>query len=168
MVTLKELRALAKDYGLPGRSKLKKSDLVEAIAKVRAAEFAKRLQRAQKTGRYSAIRGDVENPHKKGRRGRELVQIKDEVDAALRAKKYISAVEKKPLLRRRPLKQITDRLQKPHLHGSTRSKMETLARAIKREGPKILENPGTYYDELTEEILAEMPDPVPGLLSDML
>ncbi len=57
MVALKELRALAKDYGLPGRSKLKKSDLVEAIAKVRAAEFAKRLQRAQKTGRYSAIRG---------------------------------------------------------------------------------------------------------------
>ena len=127
MVTLEELRALAKDYGLPGRSKLKKNDLIKAIAEVHTAEFIKRLQRAQKTGRHSAIRGDVENPHKKGRRGRDLVQIKDEVDAALRAEKYISAVEKEPLLRQQPLKQITDRLQKPHLHGLTRSKMETLA-----------------------------------------
>ena len=161
MVTLEELRALAKDYGLPGRSKLKKNDLIKAIAEVHTAEFIKRLQRAQKTGRHSAIRGDVENPHKKGRRGRDLVQIKDEVDAALRAEKYISAVKKEPLLRQQPLKQITDRLQKPHLHGLTRSKMETLARAIKREAPKILENfldPGTYYGLVVDNAPVLFPD----------
>ena len=121
MTTLKELRALAKDYGLPERSKLKKNDLLKAIVEVLTAEFIQRLQRAQTTGRHSAIRGDVENPHKKGRRGRELVQIKDEVDAALRAKKYIADVDKKPLLRQAPLRKIIDRGIKPHLHGLTRS-----------------------------------------------
>ena len=148
MATLKELRALAKDYGLPGRSKLKKNDLIKAIAEVHTAEFIKRLQRAQKTGRHSAIRGDVENPHKKGRRGRDLVQIKDEVDAALRANKYITGIEQKPLLRQKPLKQITGRLNKPHLHGLTRSRKETLAQAIKREGADILKDfldPDAYY-----------------------
>ena len=39
MVTVKELRAETKYYGLPGRSKLKKNDLIKAIAEVRAAEF---------------------------------------------------------------------------------------------------------------------------------
>ena len=113
MTTLKELHLLAKDYGLPGRSKLKKDDLIKAIAEVRAAEFMKRIQWAQKTTRLSSIRADVENPHKKGRRARELRCIDDEVDAALRAKKYLAAVEKKPLLRQKPLKQITGRLIKP-------------------------------------------------------
>ena len=122
MATLKDMRALAKDYGLPGRSKLKKNDLLKAIAEVRAEEWIKRLQRAQETGRLSAIRGDVENPHKKGRRARELRLISDEVDAALRAKKYVSAVDKKPLLRQKPLKTITDRLLKPHLHGNQKGR----------------------------------------------
>lgn len=161
MVTLKELRALAKDYGIPGRSKLKKNDLIKAIAEVHTAEFIRRLQRAQKTGRHPAIRGDVENPHKKGRRGRDLVQIKAEVDAALQAKKYISAVEKKRLLRQKPLKKIMGRLNKPHLHGLTRSKMETLARAIKREGPRILENfldPGVYYGLVVDDAPVLFPD----------
>ena len=137
MTTLKELRALAKYYGIPGRSNLKKNDLIKAIAD---AEFIKRLQRAQKMGRHSAIPGDVENPHKKGRRDCELVQIKDEVDAALRANKYTTAVEKKPFLWQKPLKQITGRLVKPHLHGLTRSRKETLAQAIKREGADILKD----------------------------
>ena len=104
MTTVKELRALATSYGLPGRSKLKKNDLIKAIAEAHTAEFIKRLRRAQETGRLSAIRSDVENPHRKGRRGRELAQIDDEVDAALRANKYVSAVDKKPLLRQKPLK----------------------------------------------------------------
>ena len=43
MATLRELRALAKDYGLPERSKLKKNDLIKAIAEVHTAEFIKRL-----------------------------------------------------------------------------------------------------------------------------
>ena len=157
MATLEESCALAKDYGLPGRSKLKKDDLIKAIAEVHTAEFIKRLQRAQKTGRHSALLGDVEDPHKKGRRGRELVQVKDEVDVALRAKRYSSAVGKKPLLRQ----QITDCLQKPYLHGLTRSKMETLARAIKREAPKILENfldPGTYYGLVVDNAPVLFPD----------
>ena len=124
MTTLKEMRALAKDYGIPGRPNLKKNDLIKAIAEVHNAKFIKRLQRAQKTGRYSAIRGDVKNPHKKGRRDSELVQIKDEVDAALQANKYTAADEKKPLLRQKPLKQITGHLVKPHLHGLTRSERD--------------------------------------------
>ncbi|MEW8688840.1 MAG: Rho termination factor N-terminal domain-containing protein [Candidatus Thiodiazotropha sp.] len=44
MVLLKELRALAKDYWLPNRSKLKKKKLIEAIAKVKAQEFLKRVR----------------------------------------------------------------------------------------------------------------------------
>lgn len=44
MITIKELRALAKDYGLPGRSNIKKDDLIKAIAEVRAAEFEKRIK----------------------------------------------------------------------------------------------------------------------------
>ena len=119
---------------------LKKNDLIKAIAEVHNAEFIKRLQRAQKTGRHSAIWGDVENPHKKGPRDRELVQIKDEVDAALWANKYTAAVEKKPLLWQKPMTQITGRLVKPHLHGLTRSRKETLAQAIKREGADILKD----------------------------
>ena len=161
MATLKELRALAKDYGLPGRSKLKKNDLIKAIAEVRVAEFTKRLLRALKTGRHSAIRGDVENPHKRGRRGRELVQIKDEVDAALQANKYITGVEQKPLLRQKPLKQITGRLNKPHLHGLTRARKETLAQAIKREGADILKDfldPGTYYGLVVDNAPVLFPD----------
>ena len=53
MVTVKELRALAKSYELPGRTKFKKkSDLLRTIAEVFLTE-------------------DVEKPHKKGRRARE-------------------------------------------------------------------------------------------------
>ncbi|KAK3763396.1 hypothetical protein RRG08_051502 [Elysia crispata] len=145
--------------GVGTGSKLKKDDLIKVIAEVHAAEFIKRLQRAQKTGRHSALLGDVEDPHKKGRRGRELGQVMEEVDAALRAKRYISAVEKKPLLRQQPLKQITDRLHKPR--GPARSKVETLARAIKREAPKILENfldPGAYYGLVVDNAPVLFPD----------
>lgn len=47
MARLKELRALAKDYGILGRSKLKKNDLIKAIAEAHTADFIKRLWRAQ-------------------------------------------------------------------------------------------------------------------------
>ena len=67
-MTVKALRALAKDYGLPRRLNY----LLQAIAEVYTAGFIKRLQRAVKTKRFSAIRRDVENPHKKGRRDREV------------------------------------------------------------------------------------------------
>ena len=42
MPTLKELRVLARDYGLHNRSKLKIYDLQKAIAEVWAAEFQKK------------------------------------------------------------------------------------------------------------------------------
>ena len=75
MVTLPELRALARDYGLPGRSKLKKDDLTRAIAEVPALELIKRLQLVQKTGRRSAIQNDVENPPQEG-----LLRAQDHAD----------------------------------------------------------------------------------------
>ena len=109
MATLKSLRELAKYYDIRGRSKLDKSGLLEAIANIRTDEFIKRLKRAQKTGRFSSIREDVENPHKRGRRARELHQLDDEVTASLRAKKYDSDAKRNPLLRRQSLKRITKR-----------------------------------------------------------
>ena len=163
MTTLRDLRVEARAYGIPGRSKLKKNDLIWAIAEVRAAERVKRLHRVQKTGGYADIRdwSDIGNPHKKGRRGRELAQVDDEVDAALRANKYITAVKKKPLLRQKPLRQFADRQLKPHLYGLTRSRKETLARAIKREGPDILKNfldPDTYYGLVVDNAPVLYPD----------
>ena len=70
------------------RVQLKKKDLLVAIAEVRAAEFTKRLDRAEKTNQFSAIRGDVDNPQQQSHRGREVANIKDEVDAALNARQY--------------------------------------------------------------------------------
>ena len=82
MPTVKALHALVRRYGLPGRSKLKrKADLLRAIEEARAAEWVKRLRRAQQTGRYPAVRGD--NPHKKWQRARELRQLAGEVNTAL-------------------------------------------------------------------------------------
>lgn len=134
---------------------------IKAIAEVCAAEFVKRIQLGHKTRRLSSIRADVENPHKKGRRTRELCRIDDEADAALRAKKYLADVKKTPLIRQEPLKRITDRLNKPHLQGLTRSKLETLARAIQREGPgipKSLLDPDTYYGLVLEGVHVLFPD----------
>ena len=86
MFTVKELRSLARSYGLPVVSKMQKADLLRAIGEARAAEWRKRLRRALQTGRYPAItRGDIENPHKKWQRARELRQLAREVDTALLA-----------------------------------------------------------------------------------
>ena len=90
-----------------------------------------------------------------------MLQIKDEVDAGLRAKKYLAAVEQKPLLRQKPLKQMTDRLLKPHHHGLTRSLTETLAQAIKREGPALLQaklDPDVYYGLVVDNARVLVPD----------
>ena len=94
-----------------------------------------------------------------------MVQIKDEVYAALREKKYITGVEKKPWLRQRLQNQIKDcdkyREDKPHLHGLTRSLKETLARAIIREGPEILEiflDPKAYYGLVVDNAPVLYPD----------
>jgi hypothetical protein len=138
MATVKDLRAIAKQYGLPNRSELNKDGLIKAIAEVRAAEFQKRLKRAMKTGRSPSVRSDVEKPHKRGRRARELAQLDTQVDAALRANKYMVEAYNKPQVRQKPLRNISHRQVKPHLHGLTRSKKETLARVIAREGPDIL------------------------------
>lgn len=89
---------------------MNKDGLNKAIAELRAAEFIERIGRAQKTGRFSSIRGDVENPHKQGRRARELRQLDDEVTAALRARKYAAGVLRKPSLKLAPLRRITNRV----------------------------------------------------------
>ena len=154
MPTLKELHTQARAYGLRKWSKLKKSDLRMAIAKVRAAGSQKRLQRAMKTGRFSAITGDVLNPQKKDRRRHELAMLDREVDLSLRAGKKVPAVKRARLRR-----QLAEREEKPHLHGLTRSWKETLARAIARRGTEILrDRPLRSVKEYQDEILDQFVD----------
>ena len=93
--TVKELREQAKSYGLRGYSTLRKHGLIRLIAEARAPVFRVRLERALKTGRYPALHGDIDNPHKKARI-RELHQLKDEATAAMRAQKYEQEIEKNP------------------------------------------------------------------------
>ena len=107
------------------RSKMRKADLLRAIGEARAAEWRKRLRRALQTGRYPAItRGDIENPHKKWQRARELRQLAREVDAALLAE----GVRKRttPTMRAEARRRIENR-------------RAPLARSIVAEGPRILE-----------------------------
>jgi len=68
--------------------------LIRLIAEARAPVLLERAARAGKTGRYPALtRGDVENPHKKAQRIRELRQFNAEVTAALRANKYAQTIK---------------------------------------------------------------------------
>ena len=85
MTTVKKLREQSKSYGLGNYSTLRKPGLTQLIAEARAPVFRERLKRALKTGRYPALRGDIDNPHKKSHRIRETHQFKDEVSADLRA-----------------------------------------------------------------------------------
>jgi len=105
MPTVKELRKQAKSYGLRGYTTLRKLGLIRLIAEARAPEFTKRFQRAIKTRRYPALtRGDIENPHKRAQRCRELLQLNEAVNAALRAIKYEQQIKKRPEQRLAPLK----------------------------------------------------------------
>jgi len=54
------------------------------------------LKRALKTGRYPALRGDIDNPHKKAQRIRELHQFKNDVTADLRAQNTREKVRATP------------------------------------------------------------------------
>ena len=88
MATVIQLREQAKSYGLRGYSTLRKPGLIRLIAEARAPVFRARAARSRNTGRYPALtRGDVDNPHKKAQRIRELRQLDNEVTAALRANK---------------------------------------------------------------------------------
>ena len=132
MPTVKELRTQSRQYGLP-YSRRKKIDLVRQIAETRALGLFKRMQRAIKTGRYPALTGeDIENPHKRSQRRRELHQLDDEVNLALRARKYEQQIKKHPEQRLEPLKKATKRI----LRQGFRS--ESLPASIIREGEKLL------------------------------
>ena len=137
MPTVKELREQAKSYGLRGYSTLWKSGLIRLIAEARAPAFQERLVRARKTGRYPALtRGDVDNPHKKAQRIRELRQLDDEVTAALRANKYSQTIKAQPRQRLKPLRRLSRRLKWLTHHWADK---EPLASKITRKGPKLLE-----------------------------
>jgi len=99
MPTVKKLHEQAKSYGLRGYSTLRKPGLIWLIAKPRTPVFRERLKCAVKTGRYPVLRGDIDNPHKKAQRIRELHQFKDEVTAALRVQKYEQESKSDPLKR---------------------------------------------------------------------
>jgi len=156
MPTVKELREQAKSYGLRGYSNLGKHGLIRLIAEARAPVFRERFERALKTGRYPARRGDIDNPYKKAQRIRELHQLKDEVTAALRAQKYEQEIEKNPRKRLKILQRHAKRVVR---HGFRK---EPLSRAIAQEGPKLLDEiipkdseekgrrniPGSYFEVL--------------------
>jgi len=108
------------------------------------------LKRALKTGRYPVLRGDIDNPHKKAQRIRELHQFKDEVTATLRAQKYEQESKSNPLKRLKTHNKAYKRVMR---HGYRK---EPLSRAIVQEGPKRLEEiipkdsgerPSHYYLE---------------------
>ena len=97
MATVKELREQVNSYGLRGYSALRKPSLIRLIGEARAPIFLERVARAQKTGRYPALtRGDVDNPHQKAQRLRELHQLNAEVTAVLRANKYAQTIKAQP------------------------------------------------------------------------
>jgi len=133
MPTVKELREQAKSYGLRGYSTLRKPGLVQLIAAARAPVHRERIVRAMTTGRYPALRGDIDNPHKKAQRIRELHQLEDEITAALRAQKYKLESIKNPLKRVEINKKVQKRVMR---HGFRK---EPLARALAQEGEKLLE-----------------------------
>ena len=95
MVTMTELRALAKSYGLNvGRTT--KTRLIEMIAQAKAQEFINRLLKGAKRGRFPAItKGDPENPQKRAQRQRDLKQLDDETNLSLRGKAIQPSVEQK-------------------------------------------------------------------------
>jgi len=112
MATVKELREQAKSYGLRGYSTLQKPGLIRRIAEARTPVLLERAVRARKTGRYLALtRGDVNNPHKKAQRIRELHQLNAEVTAALRANKYAQNIKAQPRQRLKPLRVLSSRLK---------------------------------------------------------
>ena len=116
-----------------GHSTPRKPGLILLIAEARAPVFRERLKRALKTERYPALRGDIDNPHKKAQRIRELHQFEDEVTAALRAQKYDQERKSNPLKR---LKMHNKAYKRVMRHGYRK---KPLSCAIIQEGPKFLE-----------------------------
>lgn len=136
MVLITELRHRANELGIRGASKLKKRDLINVIAEFRAPEYIKRLRRAEKVGRFPALRNY--NPLKKAQHVREAAQLNAEIDASLKAEKYAVRVKSNPKSRLPYIRKIVARSEKPHLYGLTKSSKGSLARAIIKEGPELL------------------------------
>jgi len=118
---------------LRGYSKLRKRDLIQLIAEARAPVYQERVVRALQTGRYPALRGDIDNPHKKAQRIRELGQLQDEVTATLRAHKYAQEIMSNPRKRLEILRKAHKRVMR---HGFRK---ESLARAITQKGEQLLQ-----------------------------
>jgi len=145
MVTVKEPREQAKSYRLRGYSTLQKPGLIRLIAEACTRVLLARAARAWKTGRYPALtRGDVDNPHKKAQRIRELRQLNAEVTAALRANKYAQTIKAQPRQRLKPLRALSSRLKWQTDHWADK---EPLARKIIRKGPKLLAEIKAYDGE---------------------
>ena len=85
MNTVKNLRVLATDYEIKGRSKLRKHGLQQAIRKAHTRDVFKRLKRAaHKPLKFPALIGDPSNPNKKEQRREEIQNILyPEADAIL-------------------------------------------------------------------------------------
>ena len=141
MPTVKELREQAKSSGLRGYSTVWKPGLIRLIAEAHVPVFQERIERAWKTGRYPALtHGDVENPHKKAQRIRGLHQLQDEVTAALRARKYEQQIARQSELRLEPLRRLYHNLV-------VRPQKQRLVKAIRQEGPQILDEVGSLEGE---------------------
>ena len=82
----------------------------------------------------------IDNPHKKAQRIRELHQHQKEVTAALRARKYEQQIARQSGLRLEPLRRVSHNLV-------VRPQKQRLVKAIRREGPQILEDAGSLEAE---------------------
>ena len=106
--------------------------------------FQERLVRARKTGRYPTLTsGDVDKPHKKVQRIRELHHLQEEVTGALRARKYEQQIARQSGLRLEPLRRVSHNLV-------VRPRKQRLEKAIRQEGPQILEEAGSLEGEEKE------------------
>ena len=145
MVTVRELRAVAKKYELPIRG-LRKDGLIKAIADAQRAERRRRISRAIKTGRLQPLGGT--EPHKKAKRERVYRKLNEEVDASLRAQAYEKRVNKNPALRLPYIQRIAKRIA-----SSETQIKESLAGKIAREGPRILDEMGREAEEKGRRII---------------
>ena len=138
MNTVKNLRVLAADYEIKGRSKLRKHGLQQAISGAHTRDIFMRLKRAaHKPLKFPALFGDPFNPNKKVQRRKEIQNILyPEADALLAERRYRARIKKNPNIRLEAQRRLAY-LQARH------PPKEPLARRIAREGKRILQEGGT-------------------------
>ena len=132
MATLKNLRATAKQFGLnvSGRKAELESRISEFIE--RQQEYVKRISRAERSDKYKALRGLINDDN---RFKNEFIRINDEVDASLRIEK----LTKDPNFINLQSK------------GAKRIKRRSITKIINKEGQQILQDLNDTIEKQLEE-----------------